>query len=98
MKPDNIIVGTLIASKHELGMLDNEHTIEFSMDEMFLPKVLVNAGIFKSTSEIKRLHKDRINSSKITDPLSRDLWRTLSDLEFTYFKIGKKTFWLAVGE
>ncbi len=102
---DNIIIGTPIQgiSLDDLGIGREEATVCIGMSEarqmeLFLPRLLVHAGLFKSTSEVRRISKDRKNSKKITDPLSRDLWRTVDKPEFTYFKIGKRVFWLIVGE
>ena len=105
MNIDNIIIGTPIVSLEDLDILPEENTITFSFDEIknddgdvFLPAVLVKAGLFNSTSEIRRINKDRVKSKKIKDPDSRNLWRNIDRPEFTQFKIGKKVFWLAVGD
>jgi len=102
---DNLIIGNLVEglSPLDLGIGKEETTItigvrEATEMELFLPRLLVHAGLFKTTSEVKRIHNDRIKSTKIKDKDSRDLWRTLDKPEFTQFKIGKKVFWLAVGD
>jgi len=102
---DNLIIGTPLPgiSLDDLGIGREETTVciglsEAAEMEFFLPRLLVHAGLFKSTSEIRRINKDRKNSKKITDPLSRDLWRKLSKPEFTHIKVGKRVFWLLVGE
>lgn len=87
----------------DLGIGKEETTVTINLEtartaQLFLPRLLVEAGLFKNTSEVKRVNKDRVNSKKITDPLSRNLWRTLEGPEFTHFKIGKRNFWLVVGE
>lgn len=101
---DNILLGNLIEglTPIDLGVTPDEQTITFTKTETaqlnnFLPRILVKAGLFKSTSEIKRIHKVRQNSTKIKDIDERILWRTLDKPELTYFKIGKKVFWLIVG-
>lgn len=102
---ENLIIGKLIngLTNEKVGILESEETIYIDIEtandmEVFLPRLLVHAGIFKSTSEIKRIHKDRIKSNKIADPDSKNLWRILTRPEMTYFKIGKKAFWLFVGK
>ncbi len=102
---DNLVIGDPVEglSLHGLGIGKEETTVHVSLEqaavlEFFLPRILVHVGLFKSTSEIKRVNKDRLNSKKIKDPLSRDLWRTLDKPEFTFFKVGKKVFTLIVGE
>ena len=104
MAIDNIIIGDLIEgiTPQMLGVLDSEQTVTISKEEAenmnwFLPRILVHVGLFKSTSEIKKINDQRMKSNKIKDPLSRELWRTLEKPEMTDFKIGKKFFWLIVG-
>jgi len=104
---DNLIIGEPVEglNLHDLGIGQEETTVQLdprSQDcietRMFLPALLVHVGVFKTTSEVKRINKDRSKSTKIKDPLSRDLWRTLDKPEMTHFKIGKKVFWLVVGD
>lgn len=102
---DNIIVGELVEGliPKDLGIGDEETTIRIDLVQandmqLFLPRILVHVGLFKTTSEIKRINKDRLNSKKIKDSNSRELWRTLDQPEMTHFKIGKRNFWLIVGE
>lgn len=102
---DNIIVGELVEglTPHDLGIGKEETTLRVNSFQandmqMFLPRILVHVGLFKTTSEIKRINKDRVNSKKIKDSNSRNLWRTLDKPEMTQFKIGKKVFWLIVGD
>lgn len=101
---DNIVIGELVdgLTLADLGILDHEVNVHISMDEaeeskMFLPSMFVKAGLFKSTSEIKKIAKQRDTSKKIKDDDSRLLWRTLTKPELTQFKIGKKAFWVVVG-
>lgn len=101
---DNIIIGELIdgLTLSDLGILDHEINFHIEMDEaqeskMFLPSMLVKAGLFKSTSEIKKNARQRDTSTKIKDVDSKHLWRTLTKPELTQFKIGKKAFWVVVG-
>jgi len=102
---DNIIVGNLVEglTPRDLGIGKEETTVTMTMQEaiemgLFLPRLLVHFGLFKTTSEVKRIDKDRKKSTKIKDKNSRELWRTLDNPEMTHFKIGKKNFWLIVGE
>jgi len=102
---DNIIIGELVdnLTPHDLGIGKEETTLHISLAQandmqMFLPRILVHVGLFKTTSEVKRINKDRVNSKKIVDSNARDLWRTLVQPEMTQFKIGKKVFWLIVGD
>lgn len=102
---DNIVIGKPIENLtlEDLGIGAEETTISISIEkakemDMFLPRILVHVGLFKNTSEVKRIHKDRIKSQKIKDENSRNLWRKLSNPEMTHFKIGKRNFWLIVGE
>ena len=93
---DNIIVGNPVVSNELLGIIPTE--VNHISNERFLPRLLVDAGICKSTSQVKQINKIRLQSTKITDPQEKNLWRTLDQLEFTRFKIGKHIFWLVVGE
>lgn len=102
---DNLVIGTPVEglTLHCLGVGNEETTLHLEPQgcidtRLFLPAILVHVGLFKTTSEVKRIHKDRQNSKKIKDPLSRDLWRTLNRPEMTHFKIGKRNFWLIVGD
>lgn len=102
---DNIIVGTLVdgLTPFDLGVLPSEENFRISMESaksgnMFLPPLLVAAGLFKSTSEIKKIAAVRATSKKIPDDDSRLLWRNITKPEVTHFKIGKKSFWLLVGD
>ena len=101
---NNIIIGTPISglTLPMLGIQPDENNFTISLDaanedNLFLPKLLVRAKLFKSTSEIKRITKTRSASKTIKDVDSRELWRTITQPEFTEFKIGKKYFWLLVG-
>lgn len=101
---DNIIVGNLVegVTPEMLGILDEEVTLHITEDDardmnFFLPKILVSAGVFQNTSEIKRIQKDRDAMGQLCDD-ERVLWRNLTNPEFTRFKVGKKLFWLAAGE
>jgi hypothetical protein len=96
---DNIIVGKLVEglTYDQLGILPTEETIQVSTVCLFLPRILVQVGLFNSTNEIKKINKQRLLSTKIKDVKSKDLWRTIVESEMTQFKVGKKFFWLFVG-
>ena len=101
----NIIIGNPLVSEELLGIEESEQTVRYSFSEVenedghiFLPHVLVTAGLFKNTSEVRRISADRAKSTKITDDLTKILWRTIeSGFEFTQFKVGKKVFTLVIG-
>jgi len=102
---DNVIIGSLVdgLTPLDLGIQDDEITVHMTLKDaknldLFLPRILVSVGLFKTTSEIKRIDKVRVNSKKIKDVDSLKLWRTLDHSEVTEFKVGKKTFWLLVGD
>ncbi len=102
---ENIVLGTPIVSLDDLGVRPDEITtfvdfeeIENEDGEVFLPVLLKHCGIFESTSKVKQAHRQRIKSTKIKDELSRNLWRNIDGFEVTHFKIGKRIFWLIVGE
>jgi len=102
---DNIIVGELVdgLTNEHLGITPSETKLYISKDQavelnMFLPSILVHAGLYNSTSTIKKIAATRKQSKKIPDIDSRLLWRTINHPELTQFKIGKKSFWLVVGD
>jgi hypothetical protein len=82
MHPENIIIGKPLVDLKTLGVEDSEYTV--FTEERYLPKLLVQYGFMTSIGEVKRNRPD----------LVRDLNKT--DMEF--IKIGKKRFWLIVGE
>jgi len=102
---DNIVIGNLIegVTLEMLGVTPSEVTVHLSESEaadlnFFLPKILVHVGLFDSTSKVKNIHQVRMKSDKITCPDEKNLWRNLSSPEMTRFKVGKKLFWLIVGD
>ncbi len=102
---DNLMIGAPVEgiTFSELGIGKEETTVTVDLElakelQLFLPRLLVHVGLFKNTSEVKRVNKDREKSTKIKDPASRNLWRTLKGPEMTHFKIGKRNFWLVVGD
>lgn len=102
---DNIIIGDMVdgLTNLSIGILPSENNFIISKQEAidmnrFLPSILVTAGLFKSTSEIKKIAATRKDSKKIKDVDSKLLWRNIDKPELTQFKIGKKSFWLVVGD
>lgn len=101
---DNIVIGNLVegVTLEMLGVCDDEVTIHISEDSarednFFLPRLLVNAGVFPATSEIRRIQKARDNMMRLSVD-ERNLWRNLRNPELTRFKVGKKLFWLIAGD
>jgi len=103
--PDNIVIGKPLVSLEALGILDTEATEHFSFDELrndqgnvFLPQLLVKLGVFKSNRECRDINIQQQKSSKFNNDPDQILMRNIDSPEFTNFKIGKKVFWLVVGE
>jgi hypothetical protein len=101
---DNIVIGNLVegVTLEMLGVLDGEVTVHISEDDareanFFLPRLLVDAGVFPNTSEIKRIQKQRDTMGHLCDD-ERVVWRNLTNPELTKFKIGKKLFWIIMGQ
>lgn len=101
---DNIVIGELVEglTLEMLGVLDEEVTVHISEAEaadmnFFLPKLLVAAGVFSNTSEIKRIQKQRDTMGQLCDD-ERIMWRNLTNPELTKFKVGKKLFWIIAGD
>jgi hypothetical protein len=76
----DIIIGNPLLTPSELGFNDDPKYT----NERFLPRLLVNLGMFKSTSEVRRNRKD--------------LWITLDKPDMIHIKIGKRILWILVGE
>jgi len=101
---DNIVIGDLVegVTLEMLGVCDDEVTIHITEDDaceadFFLPRLLVTAGVFQNTSEVRRIQKDRDGMGRLCDD-ERVLWRNLTNPELTKFKVGKKLFWVIVGD
>lgn len=86
----NIVIGKPLVepwcliskNKEEFESCDKNNT--FFTTERFLPKILVNAGIVKTTSEIKRNKPE--------------LWVSLDSLDCLWVKWGKQKIFIIVGE
>jgi hypothetical protein len=103
--PDNVVIGEPLVSLEALGVSNDEDTSHFLFSDVtndqgnvFLPHLLVKLGVFNSTSECRNINKQRQKSSKFNEDADQDLWRNIDRPEFTKFKIGRKVFWLIVGE
>jgi len=101
---DNIVIGNLVEglTLEMLGVLSDEVVIHISEDDareanFFLPRLLVTAGVYKNTTEVKRIQKVRDGQTRLCDD-ERVLWRNLGNPELTRFKVGKKLFWLIAGD
>lgn len=89
---ENVVIGKPIASEKEIFSIDNNdwETIEkdktYYTNERFLPRILVDIGVYPSISEIRRNRKD--------------LMITLDKLDFIdKLKVAKKKYlWILVGE
>lgn len=102
---DNIVIGTPLVDLERLGVTKEESTVTFTMDELrndkgdlFLPAILKQVGFFPSTGQVRQINNQRQKNEKFKKDPDQDLWRTLVRPEFTEFKIGKRVFWLIVGE
>jgi len=103
--PNNIIIGEPLVSLDALGIEENETVVRFTFDDLrneqgnvFLPQVLKEVGVFQSTGQARTINEQRMKSSKFKDDPDQNIWRNIDRPEFTNFKIGKKVFWLIVGE
>lgn len=89
---ENIVIGNPIASPVDMFALDEsdwervEKEKTYFTEERFLPKILVDIGIYPSISEIRRNRKD--------------LMITLDAVDFIdKLKVSKKrTVWILIGE
>ena len=88
---ENIVIGTPLVSPAEMFSVNNsdwdvsEEEKTFFTNERFLPRILVDLGIYPSTSEIRRNKPE--------------LFISLNDLGFYEIKPTKKRkLWILVGE
>ena len=86
----NVVVGKLLCEPHMLFALDeadwenNEKAETLFTEERFLPRILVEAGIAKSSTEVRKNRPE--------------LFKELNNVDFIKIKWGKKFLWIAVGE
>lgn len=89
---ENIVIGNPIASPTDMFALDEEDwkKVEkektFFTEERFLPKILVELGIYPSVSEIRRNRKDLM--MLLDRPMFIDKYKVSK----------KRTIWILVGE
>ena len=89
---ENIVIGKPIASPVDMFSLDEEdwENVEkektFFTEERFLPKILVELGIYPSVSEIRRNRKDLM--MLLDRPMFIDKYKVSK----------KRTIWILVGE
>ena len=102
---ENVVIGEPLVPLEELGILEEEEAVRFTFKEVtndqgniFLPHLLLKIGVFKSTTDCRNINKQRQASSKFNTDSDQNLWRNIDRPEFTRFKIGKRVFWLIVGE
>ena len=102
---DNIVIGEPLVDLQLLGVSKTETTVRFTMDELrnekgdlFLPNILQHVEFFKSNGQIRQINQQRQKTERFKKDPDQDLWRNITCPEFTEFKIGKRVFWLIVGE
>ena len=87
---ENVIIGKLSVEPWYLFALDkndwdyNEKDKTLFTDEKFIPRIMAQAGIVKSTSEVRRNHPDLV--------------REVKNNSFEIIKWGKKFLFIACGE
>lgn len=89
---ENIVIGKPLVDASTMFAVDetdwffNEESKTYFTNERFLPRILVDIGIYPSVSEIRRNRPDLV--------------RTLDKLDFIEkLKVGKKKWvWILVGE
>ena len=86
---ENIVIGEPLVNPSELLAINNTDWESNELEkthftnERFLPRILVDLGIMKSISEIRRNRKD--------------LCISLDKIDFLEIKISKKRFYILVG-
>lgn len=90
MIKENVVIGQIIVEPHHLFAENkkdwetNEKEKTLFTNERFLPKIMVQCGIVKNISEVRRNQKS--------------LCITLDKIDFITIKWGKKFIFIAVGE
>jgi hypothetical protein len=86
----NVVIGRPLVNSAQLfansvkDWDENEKEITLFTEERFLPRILVAAGIAKSTTEVRKNRPELV--------------KELADVDFIRIKWGKKFLWIAVGE
>lgn len=88
---ENIIIGKPLVKPSQMFAIDKQDWINIEKEktmitnERFLPKILVELGIYPSISEIRRNRKD--------------LMIELNNVDFLELKVSKKRkLWILIGE
>lgn len=88
---ENIVIGKPLVREHNLFASSvedwcyNEQNKTHWTEERFLPRILVDIGIFPSTSEVRRNKPELV--------------KTLDEIDFIELKVTKKRkIWIAIGE
>ena len=88
---ENVVIGKPLVGEHALfassveDWCHNEQRKTCWTKERFLPRILVDIGIFPSTSEVRRNKPELV--------------KTLNEVDFIELKVTKKRkIWIAVGE
>lgn len=86
---ENIVIGEIKCENHDLFALDyddwvnNEKEKTYFTNERYLPRIMVEVGVVKSVSEVKR-NKPQYDI-------------VLTKLDFVEIKWGKRRLWIAIG-
>lgn len=87
---ENIVIGTPLANPKHLFSSNDEEWEQYIKDEVYytderyLPRLLVECGIVKSTSEVRRNQPHLV--------------RYLNEVDFIKVKWGKRFIWIMIGE
>ena len=87
---ENVIIGRLSVEPHHLFAFNendwecNEKDKTLFTDERFLPRIMVQAGVVNSVSEVRRNRPELV--------------REIQDCSFEIVKWGKKFLFIACGE
>ena len=77
----HVVIDKELIDTKEYGI--NENEINLRTNERYLPNILVQLGIFKSKSEVRKNRPDLV--------------RSLFKMDFEEIKIGKNRLWIIVG-
>lgn len=86
---ENIVIGKPLTdpkfffSKNDQDWEINQSSLTFYTEERFLPKILVELGIFKSNSDVKRNRPE--------------LFVNLTEPDYLELKIGRRRLYVVVG-
>ena len=86
----NVVIGKPLCKPETLfaydeqDWLENEKKETLFIEDRFLPRILVAAGLVNSASEVRRNRPELV--------------KELNEIDFIRIKWGKKFLWIAVGE